>query len=97
PSLSGRWMGEIYAQREDVLPASLQVGAEAIDCLQVGVDRNHLGARVGGQIGVHAGIAAHVEDTRWLCGRQSVGDEAALSRVVLVAIVRSSLGVVRPR
>src|SRR5439155_22496170 len=29
PICSGRWMGEIDAQREDVLPASLQTGAEA--------------------------------------------------------------------
>ena len=46
PSRSGRWMSEIDAQGEDVPSTSLEVGAQTIDSLQVGIDRNHFGAGV---------------------------------------------------
>src|SRR6202453_40682 len=96
PSGCGGWMREVDAEGENILSAALQVGAEAIDGLQVSVDRDDFCPSFSSQQRVNAGVAADVEKACGLRLGQCRRDEAALARVVLVAVVGRCLGIVRP-
>ncbi len=89
-------MREIDAERKDILSAALERRAEAVDGLEVRVDRDDLRTRVGGEHGVDAGIAAYVENTGGLGRGERCGDEGLLAGVIFLGVVGCGLGVVGP-
>lgn len=93
PGRGGR-MGQVDAEGKDIFPAAPKAGGEAVNRLQVGVDRDDFSSSVGSQPGVDARVAADVEKISGFCVGQGGGNETSLAGVILVAVVGRGLGVV---